>query len=84
MRPFSLFSYSVASWHEPKPLLQSRGALWPYQHGDQIQKILAAELPDHFGAWKQQKTDKMLHPLFIVASGPGTGKSRLLQGMSQC
>lgn len=36
-------------------------------------------LPGHFAAWQENSTDKLRHPLFIVASGPGTGKSRLLQ-----
>ena len=62
-------------------MLGTRGASWNYQHSETIQRILATQLADHFTAWQRKSTDKGDHPLFIVASGPGTGKSRLLQGI---
>lgn len=42
-------------------------------------EIIKADIPLHFNSWKQKKYDKQLHPLFFIASGPGTGKSRLCQ-----
>ena len=41
---------TFSSWHKPIPLVETRGAKWSYQHGDQIKKILAANLPSHFDA----------------------------------
>ena len=36
------------------------------------------ELTGHLTAFREGNTDKGMHPVFLVLSGPGTGKSRLL------
>jgi hypothetical protein len=53
--------------------------VWPYQKSPDVLSALGAHLPSHFQNWKLGKKDKQSHPLFLVCSSPGTGKSRLLQ-----
>lgn len=58
--------------------MQSTGASRDFQHpGTSINSIINA-IPGHFEAWKRIH-EKKDHPLFLVVSGAGTGKSRLLQ-----
>jgi hypothetical protein len=54
---------------------------WEYQPSESNQTLLKENLPLHFASWQQGKEDKQLHPVFMVLSGPGTGKSRLLDEM---
>jgi len=45
---------------------------------DDVFNVIRTELLTHYQAWKENNADKQLHPLFLSLSGPGTGKSRLL------
>jgi len=65
-------------WHEPNRLLHTLGASWKFQIGPETLSQVKTTLPSHFGNW-MEKTDKQLHPIYLILSGPGTGKSRLLQ-----
>jgi hypothetical protein len=65
-------------WREPRPLLQTEGSKWEYQCDPTFHGILRSEIKMHFDNWKGKRSDKQGHPLFLCLSGPGTGKSRLL------
>jgi hypothetical protein len=65
-------------WNQPKPLVGTKGACFIYQHPEGIHDILSEQISDHFRWYKKQNTDKGNHPLFLVLSGAGTGKSRFL------
>lgn len=66
-------------WKGPKPLLYTVGKDWVYQASEEIKEILRETLPGHYKAWKDRAVDKQLHPLYLLWSGPGTGKSRTLE-----
>jgi len=42
-------------------------------------QTLGETLPNHYQNWLSKKPDKQLHPLYLIWSGPGTGKSRTLE-----
>nr|QUJ09334.1 crinkler 7 [Plasmopara viticola] len=64
-------------WKEPKPLVATTGANWDFQNSLDLGN-LASAIGRHYQAWRDGKTDKRSHPLFVCLDGPGTGKSRLL------
>ncbi|KAI9994914.1 hypothetical protein PInf_011754 [Phytophthora infestans] len=64
-------------WKEPKPLVGTTGATWDFQNSLDLGN-LASAIGCHYQAWRDGKTDKRTHPLFVCLDGPGTGKSRLL------
>ena len=64
------------------PFVQTTGSVWEYQPPENVLEPLNKNLPKHYHLWKQEKTDKS-HPLFLVFSGPGTGKSRLLDELPE-
>ncbi|KAI9994778.1 hypothetical protein PInf_011609 [Phytophthora infestans] len=64
-------------WKEPKPLVGTTGAKWDFQNSLDLGN-LASAIGCHYQAWRDGKTDKRTHPLFVCLDGPGTGKSRLL------
>ncbi|KAI9994926.1 hypothetical protein PInf_011773 [Phytophthora infestans] len=64
-------------WKEPKPLVGTTGATWDFQNSLDLGN-LASAIGCHYEAWRDGKTDKRSHPLFVCLDGPGTGKSRLL------
>jgi len=66
-------------WQSPKALLHTAGVSWEYQSFPEITSQMKDTLPTHFQNWMDKKTDKQLHPIYLSLSGPGTGKSRLLQ-----
>lgn len=68
----------LVKWHPPHRLLYTSGCDWKYQKPQSICDQLKQSLPKHFEHWKQKKSDKQLHPAYLIWSGPGTGKSRLL------
>eukprot|EP00644_Phytophthora_capsici_P001142 jgi/Phyca11/129711/e_gw1.86.23.1 len=61
----------------PKPFVSSEGATWDFQNPLDNEQLSNA-IRKHYDAWKRGYYDKILHPLFTCWSGPGTGKSRLL------
>jgi hypothetical protein len=65
-------------WPHPHQLVSSVGKEWTFQRSEKIMEKLKFALPRHWQAWREEKEDKKNHPLFLVFSGPGTGKSRLL------
>mmetsp|Transcript_40388 Transcript_40388/g.84053 ORF Transcript_40388/g.84053 Transcript_40388/m.84053 type:complete len:348 (-) Transcript_40388:141-1184(-) len=65
-------------WQAPYPLLATTGSKWEYQPDEKIFDTLREEITNHFRYWEQGKGDNQNHPLFLVCSGPDTGKSRLL------
>lgn len=67
------------AWREPLSLLQTEGLNWDYQPDPTIFTTLRQEVQMHYERWRDKNTDKQGHPLFLCRSGPGTGKSRLLQ-----
>jgi hypothetical protein len=60
-------------------LLATLGKNWNYQVSDNFFNPLSSSIRDHFVNWSESKQDKQLHPLYLCLSGPGTGKSRLLE-----
>ncbi|POM74673.1 Crinkler (CRN) family protein, partial [Phytophthora palmivora] len=64
-------------WKEPKSLVATTGANWDFQNSLDLGN-LASTIGRHYQAWRDGKTDKRSHPLFVCLDGPGTGKSRLL------
>ena len=84
---FLTFLFSPCSefewkWREPQPFVQTTGRVWEYQPPENALESLNKALPEHYRLWKQGVTDKS-HPLFLVFSGPGTGKSRLLDNLPE-
>ena len=69
-------------WREPRPFVQTTGSVWDYQAPKNVLDTLKEALPDHYQKWRDRKTDKD-HPLFLVFSGPGCGKSRLLDELPE-
>jgi hypothetical protein len=65
-------------WREPYPLLQTEGSKWKYQEDPELCNTLQKEIQIHYDNWVAGVRDKQKHPLFLCMSGPGTGKSRLL------
>ncbi|GMF24240.1 unnamed protein product [Phytophthora lilii] len=69
------------SWHfsrlPPARLATTPGAQWDFQHPPEYTEVATA-LRTHYETWKENKQDKMNHPLFLCLDGPGTGKSRFL------
>lgn len=70
-------------WKAPKSLLYTHGRHWAYQPSEDTLMKLKDSLPKHYKNWKEEKTDKQMHPLYLGFSGPGTGKSRLLNEFQQ-
>ncbi|KAJ8525813.1 hypothetical protein ON010_g15301 [Phytophthora cinnamomi] len=68
-------------WRQPNPLCNTFGKAWPYQGREKIAATVAGPLVDHFNAWKDGNDDKQTHAINLVLSGPGTGKSRMLDEM---
>jgi len=64
-------------YRKGRKFVNTYGEKWTYQPSSDIQQEINKHLPKHFAKWKFDKTDKD-HPLFMVFSGPGVGKSRLL------
>jgi hypothetical protein len=64
-------------WKEPKSLVATTGANWDFQNSLDLGN-LASAIGRHYKAWRDGKTDKQSHPLFVCLDGPATGKSRLL------
>ena len=62
----------------PSNLCSSSGSNWDYQKDDTLLLNLKHGLEFHYENTILQKPDKQNHPLFLVLSGAGTGKSRLL------
>jgi hypothetical protein len=71
-------SNKIFRWRDPFPLLQTEGSKWEYQTDPGFSGILRDAIQMHYDSWRQGIKDKQCHPLFLCLSGPGTGKSRLL------
>lgn len=70
--------YTV-KWKTPtKMFCSGKGSKWAYQESESILDSLNTELQVHYHASFTHSGGKTLHPLFMVCSGAGTGKSRLL------
>ncbi|KAK1942797.1 hypothetical protein P3T76_005434 [Phytophthora citrophthora] len=67
----------VYSWRPSKPLVGSAGASWEFQNPLDVKDVSKA-IQTHYNAWKKGISSKTMHPLFTCISGPGTGKSRML------
>ena len=66
------------TYQQPTPLVATLGSSWEYQESPEVMDTLNNTLPQHYTNWKQSRKDKQLHPIYLICSGPGTGKSRLL------
>ncbi|POM80159.1 LOW QUALITY PROTEIN: Crinkler (CRN) domain containing hypothetical protein, partial [Phytophthora palmivora] len=64
-------------WQEPKRLCLGSGQNWPAS----AVKDIKDPLVKHYQAWKEGCEDKQHHAILLVASGQGTGKSRMLDEM---
>ena len=60
------------------PFCDSAGKEWPYQSNDILKSEIHTGLSQHYQYTLKGSVDKNVHPIFLVMSGPGTGKSRLL------
>ncbi|KAE8996982.1 hypothetical protein PR002_g19157 [Phytophthora rubi] len=72
---------STLEWREPRRLCSSSGKDWPYQGASELVAVLTDPLLDHYKAWEAGNEDKQNHAINLVLSGPGTGKSRMLDEM---
>ncbi|KAK1930433.1 hypothetical protein P3T76_014104 [Phytophthora citrophthora] len=72
---------SSLSWNDTKSLCSSHGSTWKYQGKPELVETLVEPLVGHYNAWKRGDEDKQNHALHLVMSGPGTGKSRMLDEM---
>jgi hypothetical protein len=76
---------AVTVWRKAHDLVSSSGALWQYQQSPELSsdtvRTLRDTLPEHFRRWRAGQFDKQNHPLYLCCTGPGLGKSRLLQEM---
>lgn len=58
--------------------MHTSGRAWAYQPSPLNATKIARGLADLSTAWSTASLDKSVRPVFTIASGPGTGKSRLL------
>jgi hypothetical protein len=65
-------------YKDPELFCDTFGSQWMYQADDSWKPIFDKEITAHYENWKAGKHQKIQHPLFLCLSGPGTGKSRLL------
>ncbi|KAH3760310.1 Crinkler effector protein 108 [Pelomyxa schiedti] len=63
----------------PKKFCTGTGSTWASQEPEGIMETLGLHLLDHFRNFMAACSQKEFHPLFLALTGPGTGKSRLLQ-----
>ncbi|KAF0685737.1 Aste57867_22416 [Aphanomyces stellatus] len=73
----------IEGWIEPKNLCNGNGMRWKYQFDETLVGKLTAPLVEHYNAWESGYMDKTRNPLFMVLSGCGTGKSRMLDEMKE-
>ncbi|CAG8578879.1 10620_t:CDS:2 [Ambispora gerdemannii] len=62
---------------EPQPLLRTEGASWEFQSSEKFMNILRKALKDHYDNFRLKRYDKQSIPIYLILSGPGTGKSRI-------
>jgi len=63
----------------PHSLTDSQGAAWDFQKPEaSTYALVASSLHLHYGSWKSGLSSKAEHAMFFCLSGPGTGKSRML------
>ncbi len=72
---------NTLEWREPKLFCTSDGHVWEYQGKSELADTIKDPLVEHYDAWQDGRQDKQSHALFLVLSGPGTGKSRMLDEM---
>ncbi|GMF39258.1 unnamed protein product [Phytophthora lilii] len=58
------------AWKEPKPLVGTTGAKWDFQNSLDLDS-LAPAINRHYQAWREEKTDKQTHPLFLCVMALG-------------
>ncbi|KAF0693323.1 Aste57867_15700 [Aphanomyces stellatus] len=73
----------IDGWIEPKNLCNGKGMRWKYQFDETLVGKLTTPLVEHYNAWESGYMDKTQDPLFMVLSGCGTGKSRMLDEMKE-
>ncbi|KAL3659206.1 hypothetical protein V7S43_015784 [Phytophthora oleae] len=60
-----------------RPLQSAKGSRWDFQNPLDNEDVAKA-IQTHYKAWKSRDNDNKLHPLFGCISGPGAGRSRML------
>ena len=85
LRSFSKTFRDYIEYCPPHKLTQTKGSTWAYQGLDDLVSVVSSHtiggrwwLTEHYERWKAGVMEKTCHPVFSVVSGPGTGKSRML------
>jgi hypothetical protein len=60
----------------PNFLLRTSGKDWVYQPHQDLYKILATNVLEHYAHYKKNEIDKTYIPIYFYLGGAGTGKSR--------
>lgn len=66
-------------WRKPcDKFCDTNGCAWKYQTTDELESNIGRFLLGHYTASQKFSKDKQAHPIFLMFSGAGTGKSRFL------
>ena len=74
----TIFPGLSLQWRLASCLVGKFGFNFEYQPPEEILPLLSENIQRHFNAFQRGSQDKNDHPLFLVLSGAGTGKSRFL------
>ena len=82
IRHYTLY-LGFSKWCDGDAFCSTSGKSWEYQESNYLLQKLHKGIERNYTARLTGSTDKSSHSLFLIASGPGTGKSRLLDEFKQ-